>query len=60
MNRKLRPTKSAEQIKDELIALMLVEIENDIEKFKIALNDKDKQLVDLGILVKAAKTIIKK
>ena len=60
MNRKLRPTKSAEQIKDEPIALMLVEIENDIEKFKIALNDKDKQLVDLGILVKAAKTIIKK
>ena len=60
MNRKLRPTKPAEQIKDEPTALMLVEIENDIEKFKIALNDKDKQLVDLGILVKAAKTIIKK
>ena len=60
MNRKLGLTKSAEQIKDEPIALMLVEIENDIEKFKIALNDKDKQLVDLGILVKAAKTIIKK
>ena len=60
MNRKLGLTKSAEQIKDEPIALMLVEIENDIGKFKIALNDKDKQLVDLGILVKAAKTIIKK
>ena len=34
-------------MKDQQIALMLGEIENDIEKFKIALNDKDKQLVDL-------------
>ena len=54
MSRKFRPTKSAQQIKDEQIALMLGEIENDIEKFKIALNDKDKQLVDLGKLLKAA------
>ena len=44
-----------QQIKDEQIALILGEIENDIEKFKIALNDKDKQLVDLGKLLKAAK-----
>ena len=34
---------------------MLGKIENDIEKFKIALNDKDKQLVDLGKLLKVAK-----
>ena len=34
---------------------MLGKIENDIEKFKIALNDKDKQLVDLGTLLKVAK-----
>ena len=43
MNRKLRPTKFAQQIKDEQISLMLGEIENDIEKFKVALNEKDKQ-----------------
>ena len=55
MNRKLRPTKFAQQIKDEQISLMLDEIENDIEKFKVALNEKDKQLVDLGKLLKAAK-----
>ena len=33
MNRKFRPTKSAQQIKDKQIASMLGEIENDIEKF---------------------------
>ena len=55
MNKKVRPTKSSQQIKDEQIALMLGKIENDIEKFKITLNDKDKQLVDLGKLLKVAK-----
>ena len=55
MNRKLTPIKSAQQIKDEQIVLMLGEIENNIEKFKIALNEKDKQLVDLGKLLKTAK-----
>ena len=30
------------------MTLMLGEIENDIEAFKIALNEKDEQLVDLG------------
>ena len=55
MNRNVRPTKSSQQIKDEQIELMLGKIENDIEKFKIALNDKDKQLVDLGKLLKVAK-----
>ena len=34
---------------------MLGEIENDIEKFKIALSDKDKQLFDLGKLLKTVK-----
>ena len=55
MNRKVRPTKSAQQIRDEQIALMLGEIENNIEKFKIALSNKDKQLVGLGKLLKATK-----
>ena len=55
MNRKLTPIKSAQQIKDEQIVLMLGEIENNIQKFKIALNEKDKQLVDLGKLLKTAK-----
>ena len=47
MNRKPRRIKSAQRTKDEQIALILGEIEKDIEKCKIALNNKDKQLVDL-------------
>ena len=47
MNKKLRPTKYTQQIKDKQIALMLGEIKNEIEKFKITLNHKDRQLVDL-------------
>ena len=35
MNRKLRPTKSEQQIKDEQIGLMLGEIKKDIENLKI-------------------------
>ena len=56
MNRKLKPTKSAWQIKDEHVALMLSEIEKNIDSFKIALGNKKKQLVDLKTLLKAAKT----
>ena len=39
---------------------MLGEIENDIEKFKIALNNKDKQLLNLGKFLKAGKKWISK
>ena len=44
-----------QQTKDKQIALILGEIKSDIEKFKIALNDKDKQLLDLAKLLKTAK-----
>ena len=37
MNRKLKPTKSAQQIKDEQVAS---EIEKNIDSFKIALGNK--------------------
>ena len=43
------------QIKDGQIALMLGEIENNIENLEIALSNKDKQLGHLGKLLKAAK-----
>ena len=56
MNRNLKPTKSVKQIKNEQIALMLAEIEKNIDSFKIVLGNKDKQLVDFKKLLKAAKT----
>ena len=55
MSRKLRPTKSAQQIKDEQIVLLLEEIKKDIENFKIIISEKDKQLYELKNILKAAK-----
>ena len=34
MSRKFKPTKSAQQIRDEQIGFMLEEIEQDIEQYK--------------------------
>ena len=56
MNRKLKPTKSTQQIKDEQIILMLEEIEQDIEQFKEIINSKNKQLADLKNILKLAKS----
>ena len=60
MNRKLRPTKSAQQIKDEQIGLLLEETEKDIGNFKIIISEKDTQLHDLKNILQAAKTSYRK
>ena len=56
MNRKLRPTNSSLEIKDEQIGLMLEEIEQDIEQLKKIIDSKNKQLVDLKNILKSAKS----
>ena len=60
MNRKLRPTKSAQQIKDKQIGHMLEEIEKDIENFKIIVSEKGKQFRDLKNILQTAKTRYRK
>ena len=60
MSRKLRSTRSAEQLKNEQINLMLEEIEKGIENFKLVIFEKDKQLRDLKNILFAAKLVIKK
>ena len=40
MNRKLGPTKSAQEIKYEQIGLILEEIEQDIENFRKTISEK--------------------
>ena len=60
MSRKLRSTRSAEQLKNEQINLMLEEIEKGIENFKLLISEKDKQLRDLKDILFAAKLAIKK
>ena len=60
MSRKLRSTRSAEQLKNEQINLMLEEIEKGIENFKLVISEKEKQLRDLKNILFAAKLAIKK
>ena len=60
MSRKLKSTRSAEQLKNEQINLMLEEIEKGIENFKLVISEKDKQLRDLKDILFAAKLAIKK
>ena len=55
MNRKLKPTKSPQQIKDEQIGFMLEEIEQDIEQYKKIIQTKNKQIIYLKNILKAAK-----
>ena len=44
MNRKLKPTKSAQQIKEEQISFLLEDIEKDIAKYKKIIETKNRQL----------------
>lgn len=52
MNRKGRPTKSTMQARDEQVARILEELEREIEKFKLTIQNRDKELVDLGNIKK--------
>ena len=47
MNRKLKPTKSAQQIKEEQISFLLEDIEKDIAKYKKIIETKNRQLAKL-------------
>ena len=46
MNRKLRPTKSSYQIKEEQINFLLEDVEKSLEEYKKAIKLKDKQLAE--------------
>ena len=47
MNRKLRPTKSTQQIKEEQINFLLEDVKKNLEEYKKAIKIKDKQLSDI-------------
>ena len=54
MNRKLRPTKSAYQIKEEQIKFLLEDVERNLEKKK-AIEIRDRQLANAKKILKNAK-----
>ena len=47
MNRRLRPTKSTEQIMEEQINFLLEDVEKNLEEYKKAIEIKDKQLSEI-------------
>ena len=55
MNRKLRPTKSTQQIKEEQINFLFEDVEKNLEEYKKASEIKDKQLPDIKKILQRAK-----
>ena len=55
MNRKLKPTKSAQQIKEEQISFLLEDIEKDIAKSKKIIETKNRQLAKVKERFQGAK-----
>ena len=55
MNRKLRPTRSIQQIKEEQINFLLEDIEKKLEECKKAIGIKDKQLSDIKKILQGVK-----
>ena len=55
MNRKLKPTKSAQQIKEEQISFLLEDIEKDIAKSKKIIKTKNRQLAKVKERLQGAK-----
>ena len=55
MNRKLRPTRAAQQIKDKQIGFLLEDIEPDIEEYKKIIETKNKQLAGIKNILQGAK-----
>ena len=59
MDRKLRPTKSAQQLKDEQINFMLEDNERDIENVMLMISENNKQIRDLKKILLALKASYK-
>ena len=55
MNRKLRSTKSTQQIKEEQLSFLLEDVEKNLEEYKKAIKIKDKQLSDIKKILQGAK-----
>ena len=55
MNRRLRPTKSNQQIKEEQINFLLEDVEKNLEENKKAIDIKDKQLANIKQYTKVSK-----
>ena len=57
MNRKLRPTKSLYQLKDEQVNFLLEDIEKNLEEYKKIVETKDKQQAEAEKILQGAKQL---
>ena len=55
MNRKLRPTRLTQQVKEEQISFLLKDVEKNWEKYKRVTKLKDKQLSDNKKILQGSK-----
>ena len=55
MNRRLRPTRSTQQIKEEQSNFLLEDIEKNLEEYKKAIESRDKQLSDIEKILQGTK-----
>ena len=55
MNRKLRPTKSTQQIKEDQINFLLEDVEKKLEEYNKTIDIKDRQLSDIKKILQSAK-----
>ena len=57
MNRRLRPTKSTQQINEEQINFLLEEVEKNGKEYKNAIELKDRQLNDIKKIIQGPKKV---
>ena len=57
MNRRLRPTKSTQQIKEEQINFLLEEVEKNGKEYKNAIELKNRQLNDIKKIIQGPKKV---
>ena len=55
MNRRLRPTRSTQQTKEEQINFLLEDVEKTLEEYKKAIESRDKQLSDIEKILQGTK-----
>ena len=55
MDRKLRPAKSTQQIKEDQTNFLLEEVEKNLEEYNKTIDIKDRQLSDIKKILQSAK-----
>ena len=58
MNRKLRPTRSTQQVREEQINFLLEDVEKNLEEYKKAIELKEKQLLDIKNICRVLKEVM--